>query len=59
MIRSTPFRVETSSCTATSSAVPFFRWPPAPTYEPSVFSRNTTKSISFSPFPFSGESRSA
>ena len=44
MIRSTPFRVLTSSWIATSSGVPFLKIPPMPTYTPSVFSRETTKS---------------
>src|SRR5260370_4437464 len=41
MMRSTPLREFTSSCTAISSAVPFLKNPPTPTYNPSVFSRNT------------------
>ena len=46
MMRSTPRRVFNSSCVAISSAVPFFKKPPAPQYAPSVFSRKTTKSMS-------------
>src|SRR5579862_1349106 len=47
MIRSTPLREFTSSCTAISSAVPFLKNPPTPTYSPSVFSRKTMNRTSF------------
>ena len=54
-IRSTPFRVFTSSWIATSSGVPSLKVPPIPTYTPSVFSRKTWSSISRSSAPFSGQ----
>ena len=46
MMRSTPLRELTSSWTAISSAVPFLKKPPTPTYRPSVFSRKTISRIS-------------
>ena len=58
-IRSTPLRVWSSSCTAISSGVPFLKLPPTLTYAPSVFSRKTTKSMSFSVFPLSGQRRAS
>ncbi len=54
MMRSTPLRVEMSSWSATSSGVPFLKLPPVPAYEPSVFSRKITKSMSAARKPFSG-----
>ena len=41
---------------ATSSAVFFFKKPPTPQYMSSVFSRTTTKSMSFGPLSLSGVS---
>ena len=44
MPRSTPIRVFTEPCVATSCGVPLRSTPPSPTYGPSVFSRITMKS---------------
>src|SRR5579884_263558 len=46
MMRSTPLRELTSSCTAISSFVSFLKKPPTPTYRPSVFSRKTMNRMS-------------
>src|SRR5216683_1157069 len=58
MMRSTPLREFTSSRTAISSAVPFLKNPPMPTYSPSVFSRITIIRMSFSVRSRKGVSRS-
>src|SRR5712692_9696666 len=59
MMRSTPFRVLTSSWTAISSAVPFLKNPPTPAYSPSVFSRITIKRMSRSVRSRSGVKRAS